>query len=233
MTDLATDPQRAEKVSDRAFDLLHDAIVTCDLLPGEVLSEPQLQQRFGLARGSLRLALDRLIQLRLVAPIHRRGYEVAPITVADVHQVFGLRRLIEPPATGMAVGRVDIAYLEDLRDTAPPLTGIGEKELTRRILDHNRCFHMHIVEAAGNPRISAIAKQVIDDIDRLYFVGLVKNPNFQAMRRDHASIVEALKAGDAARAEAVARAHVDKGLEMAMDSILETASLSRLSLARL
>ncbi len=70
--------------------------------------------RYSLGKASLRIALQRLVQSRLISSIPRQGYRIAPVTVKDVEEIFCLRLLIEPYAARLAAGRVNRAQLERL-----------------------------------------------------------------------------------------------------------------------
>ena len=69
----------------------------------------------GLGKAPIRAALARLAQDGLVAAIARRGWRVAPVTLADVLDVFRLRRSLEPLAARLAAERgIDAALLKRL-----------------------------------------------------------------------------------------------------------------------
>ncbi|WP_245479816.1 GntR family transcriptional regulator, partial [Hansschlegelia zhihuaiae] len=69
-----------------AYDLIRREIVSCRIMPGARFTEPELMERYGLGKSSLRIALQRLTEGGLVSSIPRHGYRVAPITVKDVDE---------------------------------------------------------------------------------------------------------------------------------------------------
>src|SRR5829696_1820716 len=96
-------------LSNAAYDRIKQAIVECELPPGRIISQPKLEQGYRLSRAAIRSALARLQQERLVEPIPRHGYQIPPFTVHDIEEVFLLRSIVEPAATGMAAGLLDTA----------------------------------------------------------------------------------------------------------------------------
>src|SRR3546814_15184229 len=63
-----------------------------------------------------RIALTRLAQEGFVRSRPRKGYQISPITLRDVEEVFQLRAQHEPLAARLAVGRVDMERLRALVD---------------------------------------------------------------------------------------------------------------------
>jgi DNA-binding GntR family transcriptional regulator len=102
-------------LADEAYARIRRRIVGCDLAPGEQVTEGQLVETHGIGKTPVREALQRLAQEGLVQPIRRHGYRVAPITLRDVRDLFGLRLIIEPAAAELAVGRIDVAQLRDIQ----------------------------------------------------------------------------------------------------------------------
>src|SRR6266478_2648099 len=94
------------RLSDRAYDDLRRMIIDLSLEPGRRISEPELSEMLGHRTASVRAALQRLAQERLVSPIARQGYEVSALTIQDARNIFDLRLALEPPAAHYAAGRV-------------------------------------------------------------------------------------------------------------------------------
>ena len=96
-------------LASEAYVILKGRILRCEIAPGERLTEARLVRELGLGKTPIREALVRLIHDRLVRNMPRHGYEVTPITLADVEDLFRLRLILEPAAMGLAAGRIDVA----------------------------------------------------------------------------------------------------------------------------
>ncbi len=215
-----------ERQSDQAFTCLYEAIIRCELAPGAMVSEPQLEEMFDFSRVALRVAIDRLAQLKLIQPFHRRGYRIAPITLRDVKNAFELRMLIEPPSARMAVGRIDLNRLRLVNEKSMVSVRPGDRAAESDLIAANREFHILIAEASNNDKLAALIEQVLRDIDRVYYFGLVRDPRYITMQREHVELIKALEKGDAVQAEKIARIHIEDGYRIAMDAILNSSSLA-------
>src|SRR4051794_3237533 len=94
-------------LTEQAVGILRREILTTRMRPGETLSESAVAQQLELGKAPVRAALARLAEEGLVQAVPRRGWIVSLVTIRDIHEVFGLRLLLEPEAARMATGRVD------------------------------------------------------------------------------------------------------------------------------
>ena len=101
-----------------AYTELRRRIIRCELEPGERITEAQLASVTGIGKTPVREALTRLVQDGLVRSIPGHGYEVTPITLGDVQDLYNFRLIIEPAAAQLAAGHVNAT---DLRRLDGPL----------------------------------------------------------------------------------------------------------------
>src|ERR1700757_3792026 len=87
---------------DRVYQAIRNAILTCELQPGQELREQILAERYRVSRSPIRDSLLRLEQEKLVTVLPRQGYRVNPLSMSDGEDIFGLRLLIEPACAAAA-----------------------------------------------------------------------------------------------------------------------------------
>ncbi|EWY41084.1 GntR family transcriptional regulator [Skermanella stibiiresistens SB22] len=197
-------------------------IISCRMMPGSLLSEPEVMHRFEIAKASCRVALQRLIHDGLVTSIPRQGYRIAPITLRDVDEVFSLRLLLEPYAARSATGKVNKARLERLEAACRVR---GSADIGNQIdffLEANRSFHMAIVQAAGNERLYRQLGNLHDEMARLVALGFGVQGERPNIERDHVQIIEALVTGDADTAERISRSHIEVFRDMTVNKVIST-----------
>lgn len=188
------------RLSDQAYAALKREIVSLELAPGAVLSEPELTVRLGIGRTPLREALQRLAEEDLVVVLPHRGTFVSPVGAADVQAVFELRVELDAFAARLAAERATSSQIEGLRLLVDGFAG--------EAAEFDREFHEGIAAAAHNPYLERTAR-------RLYVLGmrmlnLLRIPRESAaeMRVEFGPIVEAIAARDAQGAAEAARRHV-------------------------
>src|SRR5688572_14083169 len=100
-----------QTLAEDAYRVIKREIIRCELRPGSQITEAYLAETYGLGRAAIRSALNRLYQNRLVRPLPRKGYLVAPITLKYVHDFFAVWLMLEPAGARLAAGKVDVAQL--------------------------------------------------------------------------------------------------------------------------
>ena len=139
--------QIAERIRDDILSGVH--------APGAQLHEVEIARAFGVSRGPLREAMQRLVQEGLLRSEPHRGVFVADLTEADLLDVFFVRSTLE----AAAIRR--IAAGGRRREVAQTLAGIAKRmdqamrsgaRTTGGELDF--AFHRALVDAAGSERLS-------------------------------------------------------------------------------
>lgn len=223
-----------ESLADQAYRSLKQAVITYELEAGSQVSESDLVARFGLGRAAVRSALVRLAQDGLVDPIPRQGHRIRPIRIQDVIDVFEVRELMEPAAVGLAAARRSPEQVEEFlriagrfRDALPTPDDVPS---IVRFLAIDKHFHLTVVAAAGNPRMTRVIGDLLDASERHVHLALRVMTTFGEIEHAHTDLVEALVAGDAAAAEELTRTGLVRSRRITVDA-LEFVSSGKVSFA--
>ncbi len=217
-------------LTDRAYERIRQDIITCAIAPGTEVSEPQLCAQYGLGKAPVRMALNRLAHDGLLRAIPRRGYRVTPVTVKDIHDVFELRLMLEPPAARMAAGKVDTQRLRVLDEVCRAGYQSNDIRSITRFLDANKAFHVSIAQATGNGRLATMISQLLDQMTRLLHLGLGLRNRSQEMAHEHRALLKALARGDGETAERISREQVEASRSMVLSAILTSSTVMNLAI---
>jgi DNA-binding GntR family transcriptional regulator len=218
--------------------VIEEAIVSGELAPGTILRQEQLSEQFAVSRTPIREALRKLAALGLVSFEPNRGVRVRTISREELYEAFLVRAELESLATELAAPKMtedDLAELvaaeatfsrltQELRDASRPEP--DRWRLTADWVSANHGFHDVIYRVAAAPMVERLAKGA-----RRTFAGKgVWAPGsaevdalYARNEREHRAIIEALAAGSAAGARALARQHVLNSFELLM-TVLEQRS---------
>ncbi|WP_029032306.1 GntR family transcriptional regulator [Salinarimonas rosea] len=89
-------PPRSDNLGDLALATLRTAVLACDPAPGSIVTESELDARFGLGLAPIRAALARLSAVGWIVARPRRGWVVLPVTGQHLADLLAARRLLEP-----------------------------------------------------------------------------------------------------------------------------------------
>jgi DNA-binding GntR family transcriptional regulator len=213
-------------LGDRTYAQLKQDVITCELAPGQEVTESQLAERYQVGKAPVRSSLTRLRQEGLVEPLARRGYVISPFTMRDVHELYDARLAVETQCARRAAGRIDTAQLELLdREVSVGYTP-GDRPSEVRFVEANRRIHLTIAAASGNSRLVDIVSGLLLQCDRVIHLAMrVATDAEHSFRHGHQRIIDALQSGDADRSAAELEASITGGRELIVQVLLASPSL--------
>jgi GntR family transcriptional repressor for pyruvate dehydrogenase complex len=211
-------------VTDDAISTIKSMIVSGELKPGQRLPpEKELSERLGLSRNSLREAVKSLEIIRVLDVRRGDGTYVTSLEphlllealsfVVDLHQdssvieIFEVRRVLEPFAAGLAAEMITEDQLDEL---AANLAAVGDETPVEQLVAHDLEFHRQVTAASGNAYLSSLLDSMSSGTIRArIWRGITQDDATERTLREHAAILDALRAHDPGRASDELAAHVD------------------------
>jgi DNA-binding GntR family transcriptional regulator len=220
-------PEKASASSqgEVAYAKLRRCIIRCELEPGERITEAKLASETGIGKTPVREALTRLIQDGLVRSIPGHGYEVTPITLGDVQDLYNFRLIIEPAAAQLAAGHVSATDLRRLDEFCKARLSIVDQESESHYLQANYLFHTTIADASGNQRLGKAVRRVLEESERLFHLSSALRKRSDDIAHEHTDLVDALIAGDGEMARKLMQTHITASQRRALDALLASPSL--------
>lgn len=213
-------------LTERAVSLLRREILTTRMRPGATLSEAVVAQQLGLGKAPVRAALARLAEEGMVQAVPRRGWTVSLVTIRDIHEVFGLRLLLEPEAARLAAGRVDAELLRRLDAICACGYQPDDEDSTHAFLDANKAFHVALAELSGNGRLARQIDRLLDESTRMLALGLRRRDRTGEMAHEHHALIEALALGHASEAAAIMKQQVAASQAMVLAALTAPDALT-------
>ena len=195
-------PDLTEQVRER----LLDAICDGELPPGARLTQEDLALRFAVSRQPVLQALRLLKKDGFVIDAGRRGLMVAPLDAALILHVYEMRAVLDGLAArnaAMAGTKLDTAILAQGRKA------VASNRIVAMI-DADTRFHTLIYHASGNPLLPRAADHQWRHIRRAMGAVLQSSRVRDVVWNEHEAILAAIAAGDADRAEKLARRHAEE-----------------------
>ncbi len=191
---------------------LRDAIMHGRLEPGAQLSEAELSAQFGVSRGPLREAMQRLVQEGLLRSERNRGLFVIVLADDDVRDIYAARSAIESAAALLILREADPAALAELRSACEAMTKAARKKDMVGLSDADLRFHEVLVSQSGSPRLNRMHQTLIVET-RMCMTAL--QDKYRAptdLAREHSAIVDAIEAKD----EPLALRKIDEHMQDAL-----------------
>ncbi len=194
--------------ADLAYREIRALIVTLELPPGSLLSEPELQERLGLGRTPIREALRTLAHERLVEVYPRRGMFVAALDPRDLSALSEVREQLEPFAARLAAERRTDEDLEVIDELIAGLDAVAVAPDMRQLIELDQRIHHHIYRSAHNDFLQDVCDQHYMHALRIWFLALDRVSHLGDAVAEHRDLLVAIREGDAERAAKVMSSHV-------------------------
>ncbi len=223
MSPVATRPISQPSLRKNVYDLLKSDILECRLPPNSDLREQSLAERFVVSKSPVRDALLRLEQEQLVTVIPRQGYRVAPISIEDAREMFGLRKVLEAACAEAAAADAPDEILAGL-DAFREMQGAQSKIGDDIFIAHNRAFHSAICTASGNKRMARVAIDLIEQMERMvrYSVNALEASAI-VLIEEHGRIIDAIQQRDRRTASRFIKEHISQAERRVISSLSRAA----------
>ena len=209
-----------QSLADKAYDVIKADIITCVLEPGQQIVQSQLAERYEIGTTPIREALQRLALEGFVQPIPRFGYVVSSITFSDVHEIYELRSIVESAAARLAAVRGSQERLEQIRAHADFAYVYKERQSYVGFLARNVDFHRSIAEVAGNQRLVDLVSRLLDELTRVFHLGLDVKDSAEEMRDEHIALAQALCERDPDRAEQIVQSQIARSQNRVLEALI-------------
>lgn len=161
-------------LGEAAYLKLRSDIVSCRLAPGQRLTERSLADSTGFGISPIRDALTRLDHDGLVRTLPRKGYQVTPLTLKAVDDLFTVWQILgtEIARLGVREANTDqrqraVALLTEMSETWGTDTS-GDLDVRRRDLKLAGEFIWVLCEAVDNEYITGIYERLHHGIERAW-----------------------------------------------------------------
>lgn len=198
---------------EQVYERILDAICEGVLPAGARVTQDELAARLQVSRQPVMSALGLLRQQGFLVEHGRRGLEVAPADRRHFDAIYEFRSVLEPWAAALAADRATPQQIERGRalvEQGKRVAAAGDAHAT---LQADIDFHNFIYEASGNPLVLE-SMQLHWQHLRRSMGEVLQRPRFtEKVWREHASILDAIAAGDRKAASRLIAEHVREAKE--------------------
>ncbi|MFD8916956.1 GntR family transcriptional regulator [Streptomyces sp. NPDC059569] len=201
-------PVRRHSVRGQILDALRTALVSGELVPGEVYSAPVLGERFGVSATPVREAMQRLALEGAVEVVLNRGFRVIERSARELAELAEVRALLEVPVMLRLARTVPAerwARLTPLAEATGAAAAVGDRAA---YAECDRAFHHALLALSGNEQLVMVA----DDLHRrsqwpLVSAPAVRRADLVADAAEHSALLDALMARDLPVVQSLIREH--------------------------
>ena len=189
----------ASVLPEAIYDDLRASIVDQSYAPGTGITESAVALRFGVARPTAKMAIERLVTEGLLRRELHQSARVPQLTAVDVVDLFDNRAVIE----GAAVAALAAVPVDAMTAHRALLASDGD------FAHDDIAFHRALVAGQPSPRLARMHALLMGEIELC--IGQVQAAHLLTAAEigaQHQAILDAITAGDSAAASRLTREHI-------------------------
>ena len=199
-----------------AYENLKHRIITCEIMPGSLLTEDMLCEELNASRTPVRDAVSRLEQEHLVSIRPKKGIKVNRVSMNSIRELFEIRRMLEPEVVLRYGNRIrDEEYARFIRQFER--TDMTNQEL----FDLDDSFHRLFIEASGNRYYRTVFEMIADQVYR-YRVLTSGEFRLEVTQKEHFEIAANCIRGEWDLASAAMLHHIENSKLAIVDYVMKS-----------
>ncbi|MBA4248405.1 MAG: GntR family transcriptional regulator [Microbacterium sp.] len=209
---MSSDALAVTRVPDAVYEALRESILSQREAPGSAVTEQAIADRFGVARPTAKVALERLVADGLLRREAHKTARVPELTRVDIVDLYANRAIVEEAAlrTLASDGVVPIAAISAQRMLVDAASDASTADRSGPLARADIAFHRALVEAQRSPRLARLHAFLMGEIELC--TGQVQAHRLLALDdvvAQHQGILDAVAAGEPELAGQLTRAHIE------------------------
>lgn len=207
----ATRPVPRGSLVEVAYRAIRSRILDNVYPPGLQVLEQALATELGISRTPVREALIRLQKEGLVEVIPRHGMRVLTVSPTDMKEIYEILTALEGMAAELVARRkLPEGELAPLERASRDMSKALRADDLDAWADADERFHRHLIDLSGNRLLAQAVLNFWDRAHRVRRLTLRLRPRPLNSTKEHAALVERIRAGDPRGANEVNRAHRER-----------------------
>ena len=192
----------------RVFNKIREDILNGKYKEHEELKEVAIGEELGVSRTPVREAFRQLELEGLLQIVPNKGAYVTGITAKDVQDIYMIRSLLEGLCARWATEHISEDQLGELEENVYLADFHAEKGHLDQMAELDNRFHHILYEACDSKQLERLLVDFHEYVLRVRKKTLANGGRGKVSNDEHRLIMEAIKAKDKERAEALANQHM-------------------------
>ena len=207
-------------IGENAYRRIRADVIFGRLSPGRKLKLERLRSDYGVSVSTLREILNRLQSERLVVAEGQKGFQVAPVSIANLREIAALRQFLEGRALEQSFRIGDMEWEARVVAAHHRLARMeermaqGDRTGTEEWKRYDWQFHQALISGCGSKMLVETHAAVFDKYLRYQMIALSYRGEIAA--KEHSLLLECAIQRDADRAAEVLKNHVAGGVAHAL-----------------
>jgi GntR family carbon starvation induced transcriptional regulator len=213
-------------LSEAAYERLRSDIIAGRLPPDAKLRIDELRDAYDTGASPLREALNRLAGEGFVTAAGQRGFNVAPLSLAELDDITRLRILLECEAASDAIRQGDDTWEGNLVAAWHQLRKLDARGDVREWERRNQAFHEALIAACASALLLRLRRTLYEQHKRYRLISILEHDAGRDVDAEHGAIFAAALARDVAAARTAIELHVQRTADATRAAFARYASMT-------
>lgn len=196
-------------LTDALYQSLRRRIVNGEIAAGEKLTEHRIAREYDVARPTAKACLERLTVLGLLRRSVHKTAVVPEFDVEEIRDLFFSRNTVEVAAVTVLAAQGWVPG--DADDAQARIENAARDDSFERQVDADIDFHLALVTGAGSSRLRRMHELIMGEVHlTMGRYQAHRTTHGSTIAEEHATILEAIRAGDTERAREGLEEHLDR-----------------------
>lgn len=225
------DPEEKQNKTQYVYEAIKAKIIDNTFLPGTMLLERELAEKYPFSRTPIRNALAMLANDGFVKIIPNKGVFVSEIEINDVVEIYEMRTVLDALAVRLCIRKLNDLTVNDLERLLKQMKDAYNTNNYWKGVQADLGFHARYAEGAQNTRLESSLSLLNDQLNRVLYALPTDMQRNQQSIIEHENILNAIKQRNAELAEQIIVEHMqalmNHHIELLIKKLTNGASVSQ------
>jgi DNA-binding GntR family transcriptional regulator len=203
---------QVKTLRDEASDIIRELILKGTYKPGQRVNENEFGESLGISRTPVREAMIILEQDGLLSTKKHVGTYVSSFSSDEIIELLHIQSVLEGLAASLAAKNISDQEIKKLKEMHAKFLAENETSIMdhpENFFNYDRHFHSALIGYSKSYRLKNILEKQLSVIYLCRYYTITAKDRYTHSIAEHAKIIEAVIARDAASAERAAKNHLD------------------------
>ncbi|GEQ15369.1 GntR family transcriptional regulator [Clostridium butyricum] len=181
--------KKSKSLSDKAYDIIKEAIIFNKLKPGEILAEEKLAEELQISRTPIKAALLKLVCEEIAEINQSKNVVVSDINQKEIEDITLVRESLESLAVLLLKDNITKSQIQEIKSKYVQQLHMVEDERNEDFIELDYEFHTKISEFTNNSFLSDMIKKANLITKRFLILSGTVNEHASVANKEHEEIV--------------------------------------------
>lgn len=182
--------KKNKSLSDKAYEIIKDAIISNKLKPGEILAEEKLAEELQISRTPIKAALLKLVYEEIAEINQSKNVVVSDVTQKEIEDITLVRESLEPLAVLLLKDNITKKQIREIKSKYVEQLHMIEDNRDEDFIELDYEFHTKIAEYTNNSFLREMIKKANLITKRFLILSGTVNQYGSVANKEHKEIIE-------------------------------------------